>query len=179
MKFPESGGFFARGLLVGGFIPLARAAQIQKRKASRRNWHAFRELFAKLELLSERLVAAQISALEIIKQPTALTDHDQETTARAVIFLIGLEMLSQMVDALGEQRDLHVGGAGVLSVQLVSFNRLGLRFHKINEWMKIVIHTQAVKRINGGFLSKTTPNIAEFARLLWQIPPNAAVLPRK
>jgi len=34
-----------------------------------------------------------------------------------------------MVDAMREQRDLHVGGTGVLVVRLELFNRLYLRFH--------------------------------------------------
>jgi hypothetical protein len=38
-------------------------------------------------------------------------------------------MLSQMVDALREQRDLHVRRTRVLGVRLKLFNSLCLRFH--------------------------------------------------
>ena len=85
---------------------------------------------AQLELLGERLVAAQIRVVQIIEEPAALADHQQQPAARAVILLGRLQMLGQLVDALREQRDLHVGGTGVFGVQLKLFNRLRLCFHK-------------------------------------------------
>ena len=106
MKFPE-GGFFYATFLVEGFSPLARALKIQRRKARRRVWHAFQIilLLTQLELLGDRLVTAHVGVRQIIQQAAALADHQQEATAGAVVFLVGLEMFRQMVDALGEQRD--------------------------------------------------------------------------
>jgi hypothetical protein len=46
-----------------------------------------------------------------------------------VILVIGLQVLSQMVDALRQQRDLDVRGPGVLLVRLELINRLGFGFH--------------------------------------------------
>ena len=87
-------------------------------------------LLAQLELLGDRLVAADILALEIVQQATALADHHQQTTARAVIFFVGLQVLGQMVDAVREQRDLHVGRTSVLRVRFECFDRLRLCFHR-------------------------------------------------
>jgi hypothetical protein len=41
-----------------------------------------------------------------------------------------------MINPVRQQRDLHVGRAGILAVQLKLFNRLGLRFHiQLERWM--------------------------------------------
>jgi hypothetical protein len=84
---------------------------------------------AQLQFLGDRLVASQIGMLQIVEQAAALADHDQQATARAVIFLVGLQMVGQMVDAMREQRDLHIRRTGVFGVQLKLFNRLCLGFH--------------------------------------------------
>ena len=86
-------------------------------------------LLAQLELFGDRLVAADIRIGQIIQQTAALADHQQQTTAGAVILLGRLQMLGQMVDAVREQRDLHVGRTRVLRVRLELFNRFRLCFH--------------------------------------------------
>ena len=87
------------------------------------------KLLAQLELFGDRLVAADIRIGQIIQQTAALADHQQQTTAGAVILLGRLQMLGQMVDAVREQRDLHVGRTRVLRVRLELFNRFRLCFH--------------------------------------------------
>ena len=87
------------------------------------------ELLAEFELLGYRLVAVQVDRLEIVQQSAPLANHHQQSAARTVIFLVGLQMLGQMVDPLRKQRDLHVGGTSVLRVRLKLFNRFCLRFH--------------------------------------------------
>jgi len=62
--------------------------------------------------------------MEVIQQTPALTHHYEQTTPRAVIFQVLLEVLGQMVDPLREQRDLHVRGTGVLGVRLELVNGL-------------------------------------------------------
>jgi len=84
---------------------------------------------AQLQLFCNRLVAAQIHALQVFEQAATLADHHQQTAARAVILFVGLQMLGQMVDAMREQRDLHVRRTRVLGVRLKLFNSLCLRFH--------------------------------------------------
>jgi len=73
---------------------------------------------AKFELLSDRLIAAEVGALQVIEQAAALADHHQQTATGAVILLVALQMLGQVVDALRQQGDLHVGGTRVLGVRL-------------------------------------------------------------
>ena len=77
-----------------------------------------RNSVAKLQLLRDRVIAGRVGLVEIIQQTAALTHHFEQTTPRAVVFQVLLEVLGQMVDTLGEQRDLHVSGTSVLLVQL-------------------------------------------------------------
>ena len=52
------------------------------------------------ELFGDSLVPIDIDSLEVIQQPASLSDHHQQTAARAVVFLVCLEMLGQMVNPL-------------------------------------------------------------------------------
>ncbi len=84
---------------------------------------------AQFQFLGDRLIASQVNRLQVFEQTAALADHHQQPAARAVVFFVGLQMLGQMVDALGEQRDLHVRRTRVLGVRFELVNRLCLRFH--------------------------------------------------
>jgi hypothetical protein len=86
-------------------------------------------LVAQLQLLGDRLIAAHIRVVKVIQQTAALADHDQQPAARAVVFFAGLQVFGQMVDPLGQQGNLHVGGTGVALVQFEFLNRLNFRFH--------------------------------------------------
>ena len=74
-------------------------------------------LAAEAELLRDLVVAARVSVVEVIQQTTALANHHQQTTARAMIFVVFLEMISEFVDALSQQRDLNIRRSGVLFVE--------------------------------------------------------------
>ena len=87
---------------------------------------------AQFQFLRDRLIATQVNRLQIFEQAAALADHDQQPATRAVVFFVGLQMLGQMVDAMREQRDLHVRRTRVFGVRLECFNRLCLRFHNLN-----------------------------------------------
>ena len=84
---------------------------------------------AQLELLGDGLVTVDVGVVEVIQQPAALTNHHQQSTTGTVVFLAVLQVLRQMVDALRQQSNLHVGRTGILLVQLELFNRFGFGFH--------------------------------------------------
>ena len=44
---------------------------------------------------------------DVLEQLLALGDHQQQATAAVVIFLMALQMFSQVIDAFGKQSDLH------------------------------------------------------------------------
>ena len=74
------------------------------------------ELLAQTQLRNQRTIALDVDALEVLKHIAALTDHQQQTTVGVVILRVGLEVVVQVVDARGQQSDLHLGGAGVALV---------------------------------------------------------------
>ena len=76
-------------------------------------------LLTQAELCNQGTIGLDIGLLQIVQQTTALTNHQQQTTTGVVILLVHLQMVVQVVDALGEQSDLHFGGTGVAFVAAV------------------------------------------------------------
>src|SRR5688572_16318723 len=70
-------------------------------------------LFAQTQLLDQAVVPLDVLLLEVREQAAALVDHHQQAAARMVVLVVVLEVLGQVADALGEDRYLDLGGAGV------------------------------------------------------------------
>ena len=70
-------------------------------------------LSAQTQTLDQGAVTVDVNALEVIKHTTTVADHQQQTTTGVVIVLVLLEVLGQISDALGEQSNLDLRGAGV------------------------------------------------------------------
>src|SRR5689334_314415 len=68
---------------------------------------------ANAELLDQILVARFVRATQIIEQLAALAHHLEQSTTRVVVLDVGLEMLGEVIDALGQDRHLHFGRSGV------------------------------------------------------------------
>src|SRR5690606_11378139 len=66
-------------------------------------------LLTQTQLLDQRVVARHILLLEVGEQATALVDHHQQTAARVVVLVVILEVLGQVADPFGKDRDLHFG----------------------------------------------------------------------
>jgi hypothetical protein len=58
-------------------------------------------------------VALNILAAQVIKKPTPLANHHEQTTAPVVIAFVKAKVLGQMVDSLGQQSHLHFRRPGV------------------------------------------------------------------
>jgi hypothetical protein len=87
------------------------------------------QLLAELELFGYRLVTVQIDGLQIIQQTPALTDHHEQSTPRTMILFVLLQVIGQMVDALRQQRNLHIRRTGIPLVELKITNRLRFCLH--------------------------------------------------
>ena len=61
-------------------------------------------------------VAFDVLATEVVEQPPALADQHQQAAPAVVVVLVLTEMLSELVDPLGEQRDLDLGRSRVAVV---------------------------------------------------------------
>src|SRR5690606_21965798 len=85
-----------------------------------------RSLAAKAELLDQRAVAVLVLLLDVVEKRTALRHELQETTTGMVVLRVGLEVLGQIVDPLGQNGDLHLGGAGIACLLGEFFHQRGL-----------------------------------------------------
>jgi hypothetical protein len=87
-------------------------------------------LAAQTQIRNELAVALEVFLLQIAEEPATLADLHQEAAAAVVIFLVHAQMLGQLIDRGGENRDLHVGGAGVARAAPVGRRQLGLEFFR-------------------------------------------------
>jgi hypothetical protein len=63
-----------------------------------------------------------LSAATITWISTALTHEQEQTTTRVVVVLVLLQVLGEVLDALRQHCDLHLGGSGVTGVRRVLFD---------------------------------------------------------
>ena len=66
--------------------------------------------------------------MEIIQETPPQADHAKQTTARAVVLHIFLQMIGEVVDMIRQQGDLNIGRAGVALMQLKFLGNLHFRF---------------------------------------------------
>jgi hypothetical protein len=80
------------------------------------------------QALDELAVPVVVLRLEVIEQPPTLADELQEPPPAVEVLLVRLEVLGEHVDALGEQRHLHLGraGIGLVGAVLLDDGRLAL-----------------------------------------------------
>ena len=67
-------------------------------------------LLAQAEAADERLVALRAVAGQVAQQAATFADHDAQPAPGRVVFLVLLEVLGQLLDLLGQQRDLDLDG---------------------------------------------------------------------
>src|SRR5213592_1919265 len=85
-----------------------------------------RRLPAQAELANQRAVALEVLLLQVVEQAPALADQHEQAAARMVVLLVVAQVLREVVDALGEQRDLDPGVARVLRGGAELRDELGL-----------------------------------------------------
>jgi hypothetical protein len=79
-------------------------------------------LFADAELGNNGLVPFRVVFLQVVKQTTTSAHHHEESAARAVIFLVRLEVFRQLTNALAQQSDLDFGAASIGSMCAIRVN---------------------------------------------------------
>src|SRR5689334_23248357 len=80
---------------------------------------------ANAEFVDQVLVTLLIGAPQIVEQGAALADKLEQPATRMIVLHVRLEVLGQIVDALGEDGDLHFRRAsvsGLLGVLLDDFS---------------------------------------------------------
>lgn len=85
-------------------------------------------LAAQTKLSDDRAVALDVVCLEVIKEPATTTHQHQETTTRMMVLLVLLKMLGQMIDPVGEKRNLNFSGPSIGGRLAELCDRVGLRW---------------------------------------------------
>ena len=73
-----------------------------------------RWLAAEAQALDDFLVFLRLGGLQVVEELAALVDQLHEPATRGVVALVRGEVVAEAVDALGQQRDLDFGRAGVI-----------------------------------------------------------------
>ena len=81
-----------------------------------------RQLLADAEFRNHGFVTLGIVFLEVVQQATALADQHEKAAARAVVFLVRLEVLRQLANPFAQQRDLDFWASRVACVGSVLVN---------------------------------------------------------
>lgn len=72
---------------------------------------------AEAELGDQRLVASRFTPAQVTQQSAPLSNQLHEPAARVMVFAVLSQVVCELLDAFGQQRHLHVGGAGICGVQ--------------------------------------------------------------
>src|SRR5579872_6743841 len=78
-----------------------------------------KRLLADAEFGNDRLIPLGIVFLQVVEQATPLADQHEQAAARAVVFLVRLEVLRQLANAFTEQRNLNFRTAGIAGMRAV------------------------------------------------------------
>src|SRR5438270_6660652 len=70
------------------------------------------------------LVSLRAPAVQVGEQPSALSDHAEQPAATRVVVAGSLQMFGEVLDALGQERDLDLRRAGVLVITAVRRDHL-------------------------------------------------------
>ena len=73
---------------------------------------------SQVQFVDQLFITIGFCSAQIIEQTSAMRDHLKQAASRRMIFPVGLEVLSQMLDPTGEKCDLHIRAAGIFFMQL-------------------------------------------------------------
>src|SRR5208282_6618726 len=81
---------------------------------------------ADAQTLDESLVALFVLLLDVIEKRAPLRHHFEQAAAGVVVLDMGLEVIGQIGDPLGENRNLHLGRPRVADLQSILIDERGL-----------------------------------------------------
>src|SRR5438067_5157045 len=84
---------------------------------------------AQAEAGDQRPITLHVVVADVVEQPATTPDEHQESPPTVVVLLVDLQVVGELVDALGQQRDLHLRRPGVGVVDLVLADRRGFVRH--------------------------------------------------
>ena len=91
-----------------------------------RNRASLVDVVADTEFLDEGAVLLDVALLDVLQEVTTLTDEMAQATAGGMVLLVGLEVLGELGDAVGQDGNLNLGRSGVVLVLAKLLDELGL-----------------------------------------------------
>ena len=85
-----------------------------------------KNLLTDAKLGDDGAVALDVVLRHIVQQTAALADHLEQAHTAVIVLLVHLQVLGELIDALGEDGDLDLRGAGVALMGLVLLDDRGL-----------------------------------------------------
>ena len=82
----------------------------------------FKLLLTDTESCNDRTISFNVLLLEVCQKIAAMTDHFEQSAAGMMILLVDLQMLVELVDAVGLNGDLHFGRTGIAFVSGILFD---------------------------------------------------------
>ena len=138
----------AKQWIVASFTPGPHCRSPKNQEQLRRRTRNEERSFALLAGLAadtqfgdQRTVPLDIIAFEVVEQAPTPTDEHQQAPPRVMVLFVGLQVLGEVLDAFGQQRDLDLRGPSVGVVTAVFGDRGGLVRHvrkklsQINTWL--------------------------------------------
>ena len=84
-------------------------------------------LLSDVQLRDDGTVTLDINLLQVVEQVSSVTNHLEQTSAAVVILVVGLQVLGQVVDTVGQKSDLNLRRTGVTLVDGIGLDN-GLLF---------------------------------------------------
>ena len=106
----------------------AAGAVLSKRAPGPYRTRAPRHLSPQTELINELSIAVKILPLQIVEQTTSLAHDSHQSTTRMMILLVVLEVLGELVQALGQKTHLNLRRTGVRGMPLMGPDHALLNF---------------------------------------------------
>lgn len=85
---------------------------------------AWGKLLSQTKALNDRTVTIDVLLLQIAEEFLSLANHHVQTSSGMVILGVCLQMLGELLDSGGQNRDLHLCGTGVAFVYSIILDDL-------------------------------------------------------
>ena len=105
-------------------------------------------LLSQAELANDSAVTLDIVLLQVVQQTSSATDHLLQTAAAVEVLLVGLQVLGQVSDAVGQNSNLYFGRTCVALVSSILRDDVVLEFllHGFFTFQKIFIYVSLSNR---------------------------------
>jgi hypothetical protein len=80
-------------------------------------------LSAESQRFDDGPVALNVVVFNVVEQTSPTADQHEQSAAGVVVLGVDLQMLGEILDAMGQQTDLYLRATGVAVMQLILFNQ--------------------------------------------------------